>query len=133
MEDNAILCEADQRHGEIMCDGMELNAIISGTVAPRIHVNIRPEEEEDLPDDNQTPYRAMAARALYLAQDRLDIQYEANELCIDMRSPKVRSWNALKSVVRYLKLYPRMVMEFKRHGHNGHLETWVDTYYAGCD
>ena len=90
------------------------------------------QEEEELGNEESSQYRALVARANYLAQDRPDIQYSVKELCREMSSPKVRSWNALKRLARYLLGHPRFVLEYKRQGRQGHLETWVDTDYAGC-
>merc|ERR1712242_409248 len=38
----------------------------------------------------------------------------------------------MKILARYLKHHPRMVTEYRRQSATPHLETWVDTDYAGC-
>eukprot|EP00972_Heterocapsa_arctica_P099699 14709904-Heterocapsa_arctica.AAC.1 len=38
-------------------------------------------DQEELQGEEATAYRAVAARANYLAMDRADIQYAAKEIC----------------------------------------------------
>ena len=54
-------------------------------------------------------YRACAARANFLAQDRADIQYATKEVCRGMAKPTQADMVKLKRVVRYLKDSPRAV------------------------
>ena len=46
--------------------------------------------------DEATLYRAMVARANYLAADRMDVQFAAKEACRDMAAPRVASLQKLK-------------------------------------
>ena len=91
-----------------------------------------PDTESKLDPSQASRYRALAARANYLAQDRPDIQFATKELCREMSEPTLRGWNGLKRLGRYLVAYPRYVQEFKRQGKQPKLVTWVDTDYAGC-
>ena len=47
-------------------------------------------DEEELEPDRATTYRALVARANYLAQDRTDIGYVVKELCRRMSAPRER-------------------------------------------
>ena len=69
---------------------------------------------EDKPLDGHlhTPYRATAARANYLAADRVDCQFAAKEICRWMSTPAQGSWNALKRLARYLCGLPRLVFTY---------------------
>ena len=49
-----------------------------------------------------TRYRAIAARANYLAADRPDLMYAVKELCRGMAKPTELHWNKLKRLGRYL-------------------------------
>ena len=91
-----------------------------------------PDTERKLDPNQASTYRALAARANYLAQDRPDIHFATKELCREMSEPTLRGWNRLKRLGRYLVAYPRYVQEFKRQWKQAELVTWVDTEYAGC-
>ena len=101
-------------------------------ITPGIQTKEVINEEDDLDPEQASRYRALVARANYLAQYRLDIQYATKELCRDMSQPKIRSWTALKRLGRYLWTNPRATQEFHRQGKQDKLTVWVDTDYAGC-
>ena len=60
-------------------------------------------DEQDLPLEMQTPYRAWAARANYLAADRPDCFFAAKEVCRFMSKPTTLALLALKGVCRHLR------------------------------
>ena len=64
--------------------------------------NLNPEEA--------TLFRALSARASYLAQDRPDIAFGTKELCREFAIPNASSYHKLKRVVRYLVGLPRLVL-----------------------
>ena len=66
------------------------------------------EDQEMLPDD-QTLYRALAARLNFLAVDRPDLLHAAKECSRRMSKPRNKDWEALKRICRYLIGCPRMV------------------------
>ena len=55
-----------------------------------------------LPPEKMRPFRAIAARANYLAMDRPDVQYSAKEICRWMAAPTEARVMALKRLGRYL-------------------------------
>ena len=57
----------------------------------------------------KTTFRALSARANYLALDRPDIAYSAKELCRAFANPTTRDVERLKRLVRYLVHSPRIV------------------------
>ena len=63
--------------------------------------------------DEQTRYRALAARLNFLAVDRPDLLYAAKECSRRMSSPRNRDWEALKRISRYLIACPRMVHSYR--------------------
>ena len=69
---------------------------------------------EELQGEEATRFRAVAARANYLAQDRLDIAYAAKEVCRHMVKPTKDSWTALKRLGIFLLKCPRQVVHFPR-------------------
>ena len=60
-----------------------------------------------------TAFRVAAARANYLAADRLDCQDVAKEICRHMAAPTRSARMALKGLYRYLVGLPRMVFSYK--------------------
>ena len=77
-------------------------------------------------------YRALVARANYLAQDRVDIAYSAKELCRKMSKPTAADWESLKRLGRYLIDKTRSVTGFPYQEQPDALEVFVDTDHAGC-
>ena len=77
-------------------------------------------------------YRALAARANYVAADRPDIQFSVKEVCRKMAVPQRRDWGKLKRLARYLMGCPRVQIEFVYQSMPKRFEAVVDTDHAGC-
>ena len=77
-------------------------------------------------------YRALAARANYLALDRPDLAFAAKECCRRMASPSTLDWAALVRLARYVAGNPRLTYDFPWQDEVWALGTWVDTDFAGC-
>ena len=58
--------------------------------------------DEEMRPEDATRCRAIAARAMYLSQDRSDVQFASKELARRMAKPKNEDWHALKRLGRYL-------------------------------
>ena len=106
---NGIKYEADQRHAEIIYQELGLKESSKGVVTPGIKQKPTKREEQALGGREATRYRALVARANYLAQDRPDIGYATKELCREMSKPTIRGMEALKRLGRYLIANPRFV------------------------
>ena len=89
------------------------------------------DEDSELPNHLTTAFRGAAARANYLAADRLDVQFACKEVCRWMAKPTAHAWKALKRVCRYLISCPRLVYEFKRQSVDT-IDVYTDTDWAGC-
>ena len=92
-------------------------------------------DEEPCGKEETTRFRALAATGNYLAQDRLDQQYAAKEVCRDMASPKPRSWKKMKRMARYLLEFPRLIWEYgpAENDEDGDvLDVYGDSDWAGC-
>ena len=59
-------------------------------------------DEEPLNETDAFRYRAMAARANYLAADRTDLMYSVKEVCRSMPKPTASALKTLKWLGRYL-------------------------------
>jgi hypothetical protein len=79
-----------------------------------------------------TVFRALSARANYLAQDRVDIAYNSKELCREFAVPNKRSYNHFKRLVRYLVAHPRLVYHYPWQTKPAGIQVYVDTDFAGC-
>jgi hypothetical protein len=109
--------EADQRHADLIVK--ETGADKASTLThPGGEKKTTEEEEksEELFGAEATRFRAVAARANYLAADRPDIQYAVKEICSKMAKPARGDWQKLIRLGRYLKGSPRCVWEYQRLG-----------------
>ena len=126
-----IQYEADPRHAEIII--RELGLLGSkGVSTPGVKHSGVLEEGEPLSRQDSTKFRALVARANYLAQDRVDIQFAVKELTRRMSAPDSEDLVALKRLGRYLQQAPRVVSYFANQSKPKLLECWVDTDWAGC-
>lgn len=79
-----------------------------------------------------TTYRALAARANYLAQDRADAEFAAKELCRSFARPTSSDVLALRHLVRYQVHAPRVVYRYDFCSPPSEIRVCVDTDFAGC-
>ena len=87
---------------------------------------------EVLNEAEATQFRALAARANYLAMDRTETAYATKELCRFFATPTRTGVEQLKRLVRYLAGAPRLVWEFYFQDDETNLTTYVDTDFGGC-
>ena len=87
-----------------------------------------------LNDSEATLFRALAARANYLAMDRPECAYTTKELCRFFATPTKTGVEQLKRLIQYLAGAPRLVWKFGFHYSSGvnDLNVFVDTDFAGC-
>ena len=136
VEGEFLFYEPDPKHAEILCEEMGLKEDSKGLGAPvaREDAAATGTEEEPLGPEETTRFRALAARANYIALDRADVQFAAKELCREMSSPVASSWLRLKRFARYMLEYPSaewrfpMETEFKADV----LDVYSDSDWAGC-
>ena len=82
--------------------------------------------------EEATDFRALAARANYLALDRPDIAYTTKELCRCFAAPTKPAVDLLRRLVRYLPGKPRLVWLFNHQPSCTTLTSSLDTDFAGC-
>ena len=85
-----------------------------------------------LTPESATLYRALSARANFLAQDRVDVSFSSKELCREFAVPNEVSFGKLKRLGRYCVGRPRLVYHFPFQSPVEHIDTYVDTDFAGC-
>ena len=84
-----------------------------------------------LPEE-ATLYRALSARADYLAQDRPDIAISNKELCREFAVPTHDSFCKQKKVVRHLLHLPRLVYVYNWQELRENINMYTDIDFAGC-
>ena len=76
---------------------------MKGVVTPGVKTTSQQlENERELPQQEHARFRALAARANYLAADRPDVMFAAKEVCRLMAKPTDVAMGALKRMGRYL-------------------------------
>ena len=85
-----------------------------------------------LTPEEATMFRALSARANYLAQDRPDIAFSTKELCRGFAVPTRDSYAKLKRVCRYLIGLPRLVYLYDWQDNPQTVDVYTDTDFAGC-
>ena len=125
-----IQYEADQRHAEIIVQQLGLSSESKSVNSPSTKVGLR--SDDLLCDADSTMYRALAARANYLSQDRVDIGFAVKELCRNMSKPRQSDWDRLKRLGRYLIDKTRIVNDFHYQEAPDTICVTVDTDHAGC-
>ncbi len=125
-----IQYEADPRHAELIIQHLGLEG--AKGCKTQWQNNETDGDEEELTAEQQTRYRAVAARMNYLAQDRVDIQYATKEVCRGMAKPTKEHWRKLKQLGRYLIYRPRFVWTFRWVNKPGTIKVYTDANWAGC-
>ena len=146
---DGVTYEADPRHAEILIRELQLEGSKSVTTpgareevgkasvvvvddAGKI-VNLANESSgPDLSKADATKYRGLAARANYLAQDRLDVQFAVKEIARRMSSPKEGDMGLLRRLAKYLIGAPRAIYAYVWQSDTARLEAYVDSDWAGC-
>lgn len=90
------------------------------------------EKGELLSPPQATTFRALSARANFLAQDRPDLAFACKELCRHFSCPTVASMLKLKRLIRYLVQTPRLVYQYRWQEAQSIILTYADTDFAGC-
>ena len=126
--------EADQRHAELIIEGMGLKMDSKPLAAPgRKLTSQEMDKGDELLDPKQAScFRGLAARANFMASDRPDIAFSVKELCRAMSAPTQRNLEALKRFARYLVGKPRVVLHFIWQADPQSLDVWTDSDWAGC-
>ena len=90
------------------------------------------DNQQRLDDRDARKYRELAARANYLAQDRMDIQFATKEICRGMCNPTKGDLKKLRRLGRYLKSVPRVVVKYCWQVDVEDMSGFSDSDFAGC-
>jgi hypothetical protein len=130
--DEGLEYEADQRHAEIIMKELGLTKESKGLSTPGVQEGKEEVRDEQGGEVDEKMYRAMAARANYSAQDRVDIQFAAKEVSRFMSKPEISDWRKVKRLGRYLRDSGRVVYKFGFQRMPEEIVVWSDTDFAGC-
>ena len=125
--------EADPRQAEKLLRDLKLDGDgVKVAASPGVKAT-REQLDADVPLEKHkaTPYRAVAARANYMASDRPEIQFSAKEVCRWMSNPTEVSLNALKRLGRFVAGHKRLVYHYPWQTVD-RVDTYSDTDWAGC-
>ena len=136
-KDGVLTYEADPKHAELVWEGMGLDPESKGLHKPCVKETVGEVEDDEtnspLSPKEATEFRALAARANYLAMDRPDVQFAVKEACRDMAAPTRASWQKVKRIARFLLEFPRLVWRFGGEPVELEiLEVFADSDWAGC-
>ena len=117
-----ITIEGDQRHAEISIQQVGLsNERSASTPGDRINPKDMTEDDhKELSATDAKIYRGAAARANYMSIDRSDIRLSVKELTRHMSKPRIKDYNQLMHLGRYLVGKPRVVTQFISKGFQDH-------------
>ncbi len=128
---SGIEYEADPRQAERLVRDLGLEGCKTVGVPGVKSSYDQVEQDKELDERKQRPYRALAARANYLAADRPDIQYTAKEVCRWMSKPTELSLQALKRLGRFVEGHRRLVYSYPWQKAEK-VDIYSDTDWAGC-
>ena len=129
-KEHGVDVEADPRHVELILKEMGMEECKGSDVVGR--TRLTGEEEGELLPQDARRFRSIAARCDFLAADRIDIQFACKEVCRRMSVPCESDWKMLKSIARYLRSHPRVLLQYKNQDPPHSMETTVNTDPAGC-
>ena len=129
--EDAVEYEADPRQVEKLIRECGLEGANSVATPGMKDTAAQVASDTPLDDKLHTAFRASAARANYLAADRVDCQYSEKGICRWMSAPTTSAWNALKRLVRYLVGLPRLVYRFEDQEVDA-VDVYTDSDWAGC-
>jgi hypothetical protein len=135
VEHDALVYEPDPKHVQLLCEEFGLQHNSKGLDSPFLKDEFKNMQDDwELDSGEATRFRALAARASYIAQDRVDAMFASKEVCRDMARPTVSSMRKLKRLVRYLLEYPGAEWRFKVRCkfEATVVRAYTDSDWAGC-
>ena len=126
--------KADPKHRDLIIADMGIMGESKGLEAPCSKEDeVEVDGDECLSKPEGTALRRTAARANYLAQDRMDMQFGTMKICKGMSNPTRSSWRRLKRLARYLQTTPELVIKYFDVADEDleYLDVYADSDWAG--
>ncbi len=112
--EDSIRYDADQRHAEIIISHLGMTGTSKAVTTPGVNDTEERGYEEDLSSVEATEFRALTARANYLAQDRSEISCAVKELTRMLSKTREGYMNKFKRLGRYVIGRERCVVKISR-------------------
>ena len=122
--------EPDQRHADILA--MNLSGTMGVNVPGEDENNWMSENEQAVDPKEETHFRALAAQAISLALDRMNLQSAMKEVCGSMAAPTKGHVNKLKRLIQHLIEAPKVETENKFQGDVTGMEVFSNSNWANC-
>ena len=124
--------EADPRQAGKLLRDLKLDEGVKSVGTPGVRATRdQLDADAELPPDKTSPYRAVVARANYLAADRPDIQFAVRTLATAMAKPTMADWQKLKRLGMYLKGKPRLIIKYIWQNSENRVTANSDSDWAG--
>ena len=101
--EEGIEYEADPKHRKLIMEHFGFDDESSPLVFNREKECRKEEawEEQELPAEEATVFRGIAARAHFLSLDCPDLQFPVKQMSREMAKPMVGSWKRMKKIAEY--------------------------------
>jgi len=136
---SGITWQADPRHRKMILEhfgfnGQTKSVTKNGAKDERVEEGEEDLKSEVLQKEEEQAFRALAARANYVAIDVPNIQYPTKEVCRDMSKPSISGYEKLKSLARYMVGFEEVLFEFKWQSEEEakKISGYTDSDWAGC-
>eukprot|EP00971_Amphidinium_carterae_P175661 3481614-Amphidinium_carterae.1 len=130
IEGDSVTIEADTRHSDLLLAGVGL-LHCKGAVSPECKLSASDYASQvPLGVGEASQFRALAARARYLSEDRPDLCYASNFLCRGMSNPTSLHVKVLKKMMRYLRQHRRLVIKYKPQDEVNTITAFTDADHA---
>ena len=132
-----ISWQADPRHRKMIIEHFgfkaETKALAKNGIKEEIDLEGEPEAEE-LQKAEEKGFRALAARANYMAVDVPNIQFPTKEVCRDMSKQSVAAYEKIKRLARYMISFEEVTFEYEWQSEEEaiKLRGFTDSDWAGC-
>jgi len=134
-----ITWRADPRHRTIILEHFGFNKQTTSLTKNGLKDEVGEEGEvepkgEVLQKEEEQGFRALAARANYVAVDVPNIQFPTKEVCRDMSKPSVSAYEKLKRLARYMVGFEEVTFEYKWQSEEEatKIRGYTDSDWAGC-
>ena len=130
MDPRGVELEGDEKHVKILQKewAMDQCSEVDTPITKNGQDNLN--NGEELHEEEARRARRAIARINYMAQDRPDISVAARVLSQCMAGPREGVLPAIKRVIRYLRRYPRCIIEIDSDQQVTELDVWTDSDWA---
>ena len=126
--------ESDQRHADLIIQQAgigDCKAVSTPNCTDAEYEETKRLERGALQTNEAIDYRSIAARFNFLARDRLDVQYVAEDIAKHMAKPMVLDCVKIRRVARYMVGAPSNVHKYEWQQQGTSIDAYADSDWAG--